>query len=265
MDVGRKEKGMDEEKELRQLKKRLTELAEKSSRQNIYTYTGFLGMAEQDVFHRMERELTYAHPALSGGSEQAERLIVRFGNPEETGYEEAFPIALLKIAPLQQKYADILGHRDFLGALMNLGIERSTLGDIFLKDNCGYLFCLDTIADFIVKELWKVKHTEVKCSFAEVSEVLEKQEKVRRNLTVSSERADAVIAALYHLSRTQSAELFRVKKVFINGRMCENNSYILKREDAVSVRGKGKFYYDGVCRETKKGKLNAEVLLYENM
>lgn len=255
---------MDEEKEVRQLKKRLTELAEKSSRQNIYTYTGFLGMAEQDVFHRMEGELSYAHPALFGGTEQAERLLVRFGSPEDTGYEEKFPIVLLKIGPLQPKYADTLGHRDFLGALMNLGIERSTLGDIFIKDNCGYLFCLDTIAEFIVEELRKVKHTDVTCSFAEESEVLEKQEKVRRNLTVSSKRADAVIAALYHLSRTQSVELFRARKVFVNGKICENNSYFLKREDAVSVRGEGKFYYDGADRETKKGKLSVGILLYES-
>lgn len=254
---------MDEEKELRQLGKRLTELAEKSGRQSIYTYTGFLGMAELNVFYRMERELSYAHPMLSGGSEQAERLVLRFGNPEDTGYEEEFPIALIKIEPLQQKYADALGHRDFLGALMNLGIERNTLGDIFLKDNCGYLFCLDPIADFIIEELRKVKHTDVKCSIAKFPEALGKQEKVRRNLTVSSERADAVIAAVYHLSRTQSLELFRTKKVFINGKICENNSCFLKREDAVSVRGKGRFYYDGTDRETKKGKLSVGILQFE--
>lgn len=253
---------MDEEKELRQLKKRLTELAEKSSRQNIYTYTGFFGMAEQDVFHQMEQELSYACPALYGGSGQAERMVVRFGNPEDMGYEEEFPIALLKIAPLQQKYADTLGHRDFLGALMNLGIERSTLGDIFIKDNCGYLFCLNTIVDFIAEELRKVKHTDVKCCPVEVSEALERQEKVRQNLTVASERADVVIAALYHLSRAQSVDLFHARKVFINGRLCENNSYFLKPADAVNVRGAGKFYYDGADRETKKGKLSVGIFLY---
>lgn len=255
---------MEAEKEVRQLQKRLQELAEKSSRQNVYTFTGFLGMAEQDVFHRMEQELSYAHPMLFGGSEQSERLIVRFGSPEEMGYEEEFPIALLKIEPLMQKYADVLGHRDFLGALMNLGIERSTLGDIFMRDNCGYLFCLDSIADFIIEELRKVKHMDVKCCKTEVSEALKKQEKIRQNLTVSSERADAVIAGLYHLSRTRSMELFRTQKVFVNGRMCENNSYFLKKGDAVSVRGKGKFFYDGMDRETKKGKLSVGILLYEN-
>ena len=255
---------MESEKELRQLQRRLQELAEKSSRQNVYTFTGFLGMAEQDVFHQAEEELSYAHPMLFGGSEQAERLMVRFGSPEELGYEEKFPIVLLKIEPLLQKYADALGHRDFLGALMNLGIERSTLGDIFVKNNIGYLFCLDSIADFIIEELRKVRHTDVKCRRAEVSEALERQEKVRQHLTVSSERADVIIAGLYHLSRTQSMELFRAQKVFVNGRLCENNSYLLKKDDTVSVRGKGKFFYDGMDRETKKGKLSVGILLYEN-
>lgn len=255
---------MDSEKEMRQFQKRLQELAEKSDRQNIYTFTGFLGMAEQDVFHRMERELAYAHPMLYGGCEQAERQMVRFGSPQEFGYEEAFPITLLKIEPSMQKYADPLGHRDVLGALMHLGIERSTLGDIFLKDNCGFLFCLDSIAEFITEELRKVRHTDVTCRRMESSEIFAKQEKVRRSLTVSSERADVVIAALYHLSRSQSMELFRTQRVFVNGKICENNSCSLKSGDAVSVRGRGKFFYDGADRETRKGKLSVGILLYED-
>lgn len=253
---------MDEEKEIRQFQKRLKELAEKSSRQNIYTYTGFLGMDKQDAFHRMERELFYAHPVLFGGDEDAERVMLRFGSPEEMGYEEAFPIQLLKIEPLQQKFADSLGHRDFLGALMNLGIERSTLGDIFIEDNCGYLFCQDTIAGFIEEELRRIRHTDVKCTPAKRSALPGKREKIRQRLTVSSERADVVIASLYRLSRTESLEFFRRQKVFVNGRLCENNSCFLKREDVVAVRGKGKFIYDGAERETKKGKLAVGVFLY---
>lgn len=254
---------MDSEKEIRQFQKRLAELAEKSSRQNIYTFTGFLGMAQQDVFYRMERELSFAHPVLFGGGEDAERVVARFGDPEEMGYEVEFPIVMLKIEPLLRKYADDLSHRDFLGALMNLGIERSTLGDISVRDNCGYLFCLESIADFIADELKRVRHTDVRCCRAEIPEIQEKKEKVRKNVTVSSERADVVVASLYHLSRAESLTLFRGQKVFVNGRMCENNSCFLKRGDAVSVRGKGKFFYDGADRETKKGKLSVGVFVYQ--
>lgn len=47
-------------------------------------------------------------------------------------------------------------------------------------------------------------------------------------IQISSARTDALIAGVYHLSRTESNELFREQKVFINGRLCENNSRALK-------------------------------------
>ena len=84
----------------------------------------------------------------------------------------------------------------------------------------------------------------------------------RKNCLVSSVRADSVIAKLYNMSRSQGVELFRGKKVFINGRLNENNSVTLKTGDRVSVRGHGKFIYQGTAYETKKGKLSVEVDVY---
>ena len=73
---------MDKEKELQQLANRLRELAEKSFQQNIFTFSGFLGLSEQDVLWRLERELNYAGMTLFGGFEQSDRTIVRFGRAE---------------------------------------------------------------------------------------------------------------------------------------------------------------------------------------
>lgn len=121
------------EKDLQQLKKRFLELAEKSYRQNIFTFTGFLSMAEQEaLFEAMNTQKGYSF-SLWGGSEGCERQMARFGSPEELGYEELYPIETLKVSPLLEKFADNFTHRDFLGAVMNLGIDRSTVGDIFWK------------------------------------------------------------------------------------------------------------------------------------
>jgi len=93
-------------------------------------------------------------------------------------------------------------------------------------------------------------------------ELLTKPELIKVSITASSERVDGIISKLYNMSRTQSNELFRVGKVFINGKACENNSCFLKENDVVTVRGFGKFIFQGVQRETRKGKLNVGVLLY---
>ena len=244
------------------LKKRITELAEKAYQNNIYTFSSFLGMSELSDYYGMKRELSFVPGEVFGGYDGAERCMIRFGSEELFGYEEGFPIACLKIRPLMQKFADDLGHRDFLGALMNLGIERSTLGDIILKDNVGYLFCTETIAPFIIENLTKVKHTSVLCEETTELPPIGKEDLSEVKIQIPSERIDSVVAKVYHFSRSESVEYFRQKKIFVNGRLCENNSYFLKPADVVTVRGCGKFIFEGAAGLSKKGKLNATVLIY---
>lgn len=252
----------ENEKELQQLQKRMRELADKSYMHNVYTYTGFLSMAEQDVLYSMQTDIAGIGYELFGGNEECERQILRFGKEENLGYAEVFPISCILIEPLIHKFADELTHRDFLGAIMNLGIERSTVGDIFIQGKMAYIFCMDKMAAFIVENLDKIKHTNVKCKITDAAENLKVAEPVTEQYTVSSERADGVIAHIYKLSRNQSLLLFGEKKVFINGKLNENNSYILKNKDKVTVRGFGKFIYRGMNRETKKGKYSVSADIY---
>ena len=128
------------EKELQQLKNRFRDLAQKSFQQNMYTFTGFLGLSEQNLFWQLESEVRFAGFTFYGGGENCDRLVLRFGNPQELGYEEPFGITCIHISPLMEKFSDNFPHRDFLGALMNLGIERSTLGDIRVGKKEAYLF-----------------------------------------------------------------------------------------------------------------------------
>lgn len=250
------------QKDLQQLKNRFRDLAEKSFRQNIFTFTGFLGLAEQNVFWQMEKELKYVSYKLWGGDEDTDRKVVRFGSAAELGYEEPYDIVCIHISPLLEKFAEELSHRDYLGALMNLGIDRSTMGDIRTGDREGYLFCLKNVAPFICENLNQVKHTYVKCSVITEPAVLPREEPRQETFQVSSERIDAVTAKVYNQSRGSVTELFAAGKVYVDGRLCENNSRLLKPGETVNVRGYGKFIYQGIGRETRKGKLSIQTAVY---
>lgn len=250
---------IDTEKDIGQFKNRLRDLADKSYKQNIFTFTSFLGLPEQDIFWQIERDIKHVGFTLSDG----DRKMIRFGHPEDLGYEESFPIVCIHITPLLAKFADKLSHRDFLGSLMNLGIDRSTLGDILVGEKEGYLYCLDSIADFICENLTKIRHTNVHCQVVKDVAKIPKEEPVEQKIQVASERLDGVIAKVYQMSRGDALEQFRAKRVFVNGRLCENNSKTLKPGDVVNVRGNGKFVYDGLLSETKKGKLNITVKVYK--
>ncbi len=239
--------------------KRLKELADRAYQNNQYFFTSFLTAAELDLYYRMERELSYVPVTIFGGTADCERVMLRFGNEEFCGYEKAFPILCIEIVPLVEKFGEDLGHRDYLGALMNLGIERNTLGDIIIEGKHAFLFCMDKMAPYIMENLDKVRHTNVKCLRAvNIPEsTITKIE--RRTVQVNTVRADSIIAKIYNLSRSESVELFRSKKIFINGRLNENNSGQLKSGDKVSVRGFGRFQFVEISGETRKGKCNVSV------
>lgn len=118
------------------------------------------------------------------------------------------------------------------------------------------------MSSYIIETLDKVRHTSVRCKIAEEAPESTVTRLERKTFQVNAARADSVIAKLYNLSRSESVELFRAKKVFVNGRLNENNSGQLKPGDKVSVRGFGRFVFVGVSGETRKGKLNVEADLY---
>ncbi len=254
------EKYMDEKRE--GMQKRFLELAERAYESGTYTFTPFLGLQEQSVFHGMAQQLGHVPFEASGGAEGCERKVVRFGSEELCGYAEPFPIGCVAVRQRSAKFAEQLTHRDYLGALMSLGIERDTLGDIAMREGEAYVFCLLPIAPYIVENLAEVRRTPVRC---EVTDALPEGALYRleeRTVQAASNRADAICAHVWNLSRGDSQALFRAGRVFINGRLVENAAASLREGDVLSARGYGRFVFRGVAGLTKKGRLNARIGLY---
>ena len=161
---------------------------------------------------------------------------------------------MIKVVPKSEKFAEELTHRDYLGAILGLGIERSLIGDILVRDRRAWFFCLSSAADMLASSLTQVRRTTVTASVvsSDVPELQPRYEPIRVN--VASERLDAVAAAFAGLSRGQADKLFAAGKVFVNGRMTMDRSTRLKEGDILSVRGTGKAVYDGIEYETRKNR-----------
>lgn len=247
---------IDEEQKL---KNRFTELSQRSLAHGCYTYSEFLTLAEQSTLLALHLEPS---PVLWGGYDAAERRIACFGNEELCGYEQSPPTAWVSVSPLSQKFADELTHRDFLGTLIGLGLRREVIGDIIVSKNSGFVCCLDTVAQFICDNLERIKHTSAKAEIIDSPPSTGCELPPESELVVAGERADAIIAAVYNLSRNESQRLFEQKKVFVNSRLTESPSHILKQGNTVSVRGFGRFIFECVKLETRKGKLRIIVRIY---
>ena len=245
------------------LKNRFIELAQKSNDQSRYTYTGFLSSWEQTLLSQSMASFPFISFETWGGYPQAERQMARFGSPQALSYAEPFPLSCIKVSPLRQQFADMLTHRDFLGAALSLGIQRTVLGDIVVWENSGYLFCSHAMSPFICEQLTQVKHTSVCCSMPiglpEGSGPLLTETEAE----AASLRLDALVAAVFSLSRSESAQLFCENRVSRNSRPIISGSADAQEGDLISVRGLGRFIYKGTRRETKKGRLRVIIELFK--
>ncbi len=244
--------------ELSILKSRFSELYNRSRNRGVYCYSDFLNLYEQTVLDSL---LKYGY-TLYGGYEEAERRIAVFGDENDFGYPAEIPVNIVCISPISEKFSDDLKHRDFLGSILGLGIKRETLGDIIISDNKGYVFALESISQYIVDNLTKVRHTSVSCEICESIPENALPKPKEKIVIVSSLRLDVLISGVYDISRSKSSSLIEGEKVFINGKMCKSNSLNIENSSLVSVRGYGRFKYTEILGNTRKDKIRILCEIY---
>ncbi len=219
----------------------LLDLCRRSEKTGAWQYSAFLSPAEQNSFLLSPEGMNYPF-RLMGGYATAERKILAVGREEEAGQPDP-PLSVIAVSPKNMKYAEVLTHRDYLGAILGLGIDRSLIGDILVRDHQAWFFCLSSAADMIASSLSQVRKTAVVAHIAapDIPELEPHFAQMRVN--VASERLDAVVAAFTGLSRGQTEKLFNAEKIFVNGLIEKNRSVRLKAGDILSVRGFGKTVY----------------------
>lgn len=235
--------------------KRLSELSNRAEMRGRHTYSEFLTLAEQALLPQASCAGAYS---LFGGWENAERRVACFGEDAEA----AAPLDCVRIAPLSVKFAEELGHRDYLGALMSLGVRREVLGDIVLSGDEAYLFCLESISDFIISELTQIRRTSVRCEKVGTLPDTAMPLPEAREVVVSSVRLDALVCAVWNLSRSEGQELIVKGRAFVNGKEITSAAFSPAEYDIISVRGRGRFQFCGIERETKKGRIRAAVKVW---
>ena len=150
-----------------------------------------------------------------------------------------------------------LSHRDYLGAILGLGIERDAIGDVAVQDeHNAILFCPRTLGAFLIGELTKVGSDTVRCRECVIDENFTDGKKYRPiSDTVASARLDCVGAALCNLSREAAQSAVRSGLVEVDFEPEERVDAVLEPPITVSVRGYGRFILRSFDGETKKGRL----------
>ena len=248
-------------KEESMLQKRLVELSRLAYNRGIVIFSDFLNLNELNILHTTPKDMFLSQYKTYGGYDLSERQMAVF-LPDALYYDYEYPIQIIEVTPSSKRFAEDLTHRDYLGALMNLGIERSKVGDIIVEDQKGLIFVKEELAEYIADNLTVVRHTNVNTSIGKGVKVDYEPRFEELKGTVSSIRLDSVLALAYPLSRSKITAQIEAGKVFVNGKLITSNGYRLKDNDIISVRKMGRIAYDGILSETKKGRYLISVRKY---
>ncbi len=241
--------------------KRIDDLFRRCERANVLTSTVFLTPAEQAAADAYAKRLPGCRLLFSGGQEDCERKAAFFlpDYMEVEDFDPAGEISALRI----DAYYGAPTHRDYLGALLALGVRREWIGDLRVTGQGAWVFCLPSVAEQLAG-LERAGRVSVKAAVIPLSEVPAPERKRREvHFTVQSPRFDAVLAETFRLSRTQTVKLIAAGAASLNHLPCMKNDAPVSEGDVFSLRGKGKATLAAIGGQSRKGRLFLTVEVWE--
>ena len=143
-----------------------------------------------------------------------------------------------------------------------LGVDRSVIGDIVVQKKAAWFFCQNKMTEFFLENLCRVRHTNILITKVEDSDEFPRPVLESVSGTCASVRLDSLISLAFKTSRSSMVSYIEGGQVFVNGKLITSNGYEPKDGDIISVRGKGRFIFDGVSHQTKKGRCSVRIMRY---
>ena len=215
-------------------------------------FTDFLNPVEASALFSVYKNKIRAF----GGYPDAERKIIGFGDV----CDEDFPVVALSVT-CDTRFNKPPGHRDYLGALLGLGLVRDKIGDIRCGENGAVVYAVRDIAGYITANLERVGKAAVKIAESVVFPDLNNNETTVK-INVASLRLDAVVSSAFKIARNKAAALIESEKVLVNWQIAAKPSKTLNQGDILTVRGYGRVKIGTEAGRTKKDRMILEVVKY---
>ena len=185
---------------------RMEDLADRADQTGYMVFSDFLDGYQQSLLREWQRHLT-TEVSFYGGYEDAERRMASFYPSFLQVQKEDYPIEALLITPKAPQFlTKELGHRDYLGALMGLGIKREKLGDILLQGQGAVVLVREDMASYIQEGITSVGAAEVRVTVQGKEMAVKAPEGKRLLVSLASLRLDALLSKGFALSRADASK-----------------------------------------------------------
>lgn len=228
-------------------------------RRSCPKYIGFLDEQETSLALTKLHSISGVLYRFWSGYPEGERSVLGVFPLDWEIDTDAFPIVPISFNYRKQ---DKLSHRDFLGALMALGIERDTVGDIVVGIANTIVFVHKNIADYCICQITKIGSVGVRVELCDTAIPLLSPRLEEDTTTIASVRLDNVVGAVCKVSRSKAVALIEGGLVAVNGEITEKSTKQVPDGCKLTVRGFGKFIIVSTAAKTRKGRIVLEYKRY---
>lgn len=156
-----------------------------------------------------------------------------------------------------------LRHQDILGTLYSLNISDEMFGDVVIWNNRYFIIILSSIDNYIKSNLTSIKNSKVDLIEKDPDYLKDyKQEYEEFNIIVPSIRVDVIVSKIINSSRSNALEKIKNGDIYLNYELLTKPTYMLKENDIFSIRKYGKYKFNGIINETKKGNIIVNISKY---
>ena len=229
-----------------------------------YVCTDFLDPFKRAVVKDLLFQIKDVKYFEFGGYEKADRksFVIMPEDFSEESAEIDRMFSLVSIIPVTG--ADSLTHRDYLGAVMNLGIKREFFGDLLLNPKGCMIVGKKSVTETIHQSLTKVGKYSVNTRPESFDNIIVPEESFKElTESVSSLRLDCIVGAAFHLSRSEAAEVIKSGRAFVDYKETTDISKKIPENTLLSLRGYGKAEISEIMGETRKGRLRVKIKIYQ--
>lgn len=258
-----------EGEEDRLLVSKLLDKIELVEKKNNIENTDFLDIHQRGILERILKTVKYKNYVIYGGYENAERtMIILYPEKLETVFEKDLfdynsIIQVLRIT-LPNEMRGKYNHRDYLGAVIKVGIKREKVGDIIVSIDGADIIATKEMVSYLstsLSELTRFSKSNFEIHKIEELNILPPKTEMI-NIIIPSMRMDSIVSEIIRTSRSKAMDFIETERVFINSELVTKNAKILKENDMITVRGKGRFKINKILNSTKKGNLVVEIEKY---
>lgn len=242
---------------------RVTEWAFLAGERHHPRLTDFLDPRQVFIVQALVARQPDVNVSFFGGPEGAERVRALihpdFWQPEQEDYQ----IAILQIKGEHPQPFSTLDHRDFLGAILGMGLKREKFGDLLFDHHQCQLIAAKEISDYICLHLRQVGRVAVSANVILSEQMISHNQQYQPiTITVSTARLDAIVSQVLRISRSKVLPLVRNGMMKVNWKTVNAPDYRLEPGDVVSARGFGRFRMVAVEGMTRKERLVIKIEKY---